>query len=377
VDTRVAAGPAWDDAQGQHIHFYAPFDLRLFAHRDGCYHFIGDPTDFGYRGATFAYYGAHPVHAGHGGGWCFAIGGHAHAWRPWDARFRFVGPWYFWTGAYDRHFWAYWPYWAYFYEHHYPTYYRGGRFHGRLGWAQRVGRLQGRDDRSDWDRDDRVAPPITRVPPPTRLITSDTWRARPPAPADRGGGDRPDTVVPEPRPIGRRGLDPDEPALGRWGGGFDGDRGTLAPRPQHPYRALEPNPQPPSGGWGRWGGQLDAGSPSWGDDGPGRLGGNADRFGGGAARWGNGRFGGEPGGGRWGDDLNASGPRPRGPTRALAQPTQGDVAPAPPPPSTGTPAEALRASPPGENGSFGGEARGGEGAGTWGSSKGRMRRMGD
>src|SRR4051794_24583796 len=44
VDTRVAPGAAWDDQLGAHIHFYPPVDMRLFAFRDGCYTFIGDPV---------------------------------------------------------------------------------------------------------------------------------------------------------------------------------------------------------------------------------------------------------------------------------------------------------------------------------------------
>lgn len=201
VDTRVAAGPAWDDARGQHIHFYAPFDLRLFAYRDGCYHFIGDPSDFGYRGQTFTYYGAHPVLDGYGGGWCFAIGAHAHPWEPWDVRFRVVGGRFFWTGPYDRHFWAYWPYWAHYYERLYPTYYRGGRFHARPGWAPREarglgwdasGRPQGGDPvHPNYRPGDRVAPPIMRVPQPP--VLDETWRARPDGPPDRSGAGRAST----------------------------------------------------------------------------------------------------------------------------------------------------------------------------------------
>lgn len=133
ADTRVAAGPAWDETQSNHIHNYPPFDLRLFRLQNGCYHFIGDPSDFGYRGQTYQYYGAHPVMAGHGGGWCFMIGGHAHWWRPWSSLFVVAGPWYYWHGPYDPFFWNHWPYYAVYYRHHYPSYYRGGRF-ARGGW---------------------------------------------------------------------------------------------------------------------------------------------------------------------------------------------------------------------------------------------------
>ena len=37
ADTRVAAGPAWDETQSNHIHNYPPFDLRLFRLQNGCY----------------------------------------------------------------------------------------------------------------------------------------------------------------------------------------------------------------------------------------------------------------------------------------------------------------------------------------------------
>ena len=126
VDTRVVDGPAWDETQGSHLHHYPPFDLRLFVLREGCYHFVGDPTDFGYRGQTYSYYGAHPVLDTYGGGWCFMIGGHAHWWRPWSPYFTMAGPWYYWYGAYDPFFWNYWPYYAHYYRAYYPRYYGGG-----------------------------------------------------------------------------------------------------------------------------------------------------------------------------------------------------------------------------------------------------------
>ena len=145
VDTRVVAGPAWDESQGRHLHQYPPFDLRLFVLREGCYHFVGDPTDFGYRGQTYSYYGAHPVLETYGGGWCFMIGGHAHWWRPWSPYFTVAGPWYYWYGPYDPFFWNHWPYYAHYYRAYYPRYYGGGRFY------------RGR-------RHDRVvAPPVGRV----------------------------------------------------------------------------------------------------------------------------------------------------------------------------------------------------------------------
>src|SRR5512138_140129 len=119
VDSRVEPGVTWDSTTGRHIHGYPPFDLRLFSFQNGCYYFIGDPTDFGYAGETYSYYGAHPILAGYGGGWCFMIGPHRHAWRPWSPLFTTVGPWYYWEGPYDPFFWTYWPYYHFYYRSHY------------------------------------------------------------------------------------------------------------------------------------------------------------------------------------------------------------------------------------------------------------------
>jgi hypothetical protein len=157
VDTRAAAGPAWDDASGSHSHFYPPIDLRLFSFHDGCYTFVGDPVDFGYQGQVYSYYGAHPLMDAYGGGWCFMVGAHAHAYRPWSPSFVVVGPWYYWNGAYDATFWSYWPYYSYYYRSYYPNYYGGGRFFRNRGG--------------------RVAPPIRRIPTPYGYPGSVTGRA--------------------------------------------------------------------------------------------------------------------------------------------------------------------------------------------------------
>jgi hypothetical protein len=167
VDTRVAAGDPWDDTPGAHMHAYPPLDLRLFELRDGCYYFVGDPHDFGYAGPTYSYYGAHPILDEYGGGWCFMIGPHTHLWRPWSPHFTLVGPWYYWEGPYDPFFWAYWPYYSFYYRNHYPLYYSGGRFYRTGGYA--------------------TAPPIQRVPPPSRVAGaaaagSPGWRGSPSAP---------------------------------------------------------------------------------------------------------------------------------------------------------------------------------------------------
>ncbi|MCG5052081.1 MAG: hypothetical protein KA712_03890 [Myxococcales bacterium] len=125
TDNREAAGPRWDQAPGRHVHFYPPLDPRLFVLRGDCYHFAGDPTDFGFDGNTQPYYGAHPIP---GGGWCYMVGGHQHAFAPFGAGFVTVGPWLHWQGTFDATFWAYWPYFSAFYKDLYPRYYGGGQW---------------------------------------------------------------------------------------------------------------------------------------------------------------------------------------------------------------------------------------------------------
>ena len=144
VDTRVVAGGSWDPTTARHYRPYPPIDARLFALRDGCYYFTGDPRDFGFAGKTYAYYGAHPVLDVYGGGWCFMMGPHTHLWAPWSPSFIVVGSWYYWHGPFDPYFWAYWPYYSFYFRSYYPGYYGGGRFYRGGGW--------------------RVAPPIHSVP---------------------------------------------------------------------------------------------------------------------------------------------------------------------------------------------------------------------
>jgi hypothetical protein len=145
ADTRVEPGYSWDGTQGPHHRAYPPIDNRLFAFRDGCYYFTGDPRDFGYGGQTYAYYGAHPILDGYGGGWCFMMGPHAHLWAPWSPNFTVVGTWNYWHGPFDPFFWSYWPYYSFYYRSYYPDYYGGGRFYRGGGY--------------------RVAPAIRSVPP--------------------------------------------------------------------------------------------------------------------------------------------------------------------------------------------------------------------
>jgi hypothetical protein len=179
TDPRVSPGDTWDPTEGQHLRPYPPVDLRLFSHQNGCYYFIGDPHDFGYGGPAYSYYGAHPVLAAHGGGWCFMIGGHSHAWAPWSTQFAVVGPWYYWRGVYDPFFWTYWPYYSAYYRAYYPHYYGGGRFYRGGGY--------------------RAAPPLGRG------YQSRAWAGpsavsvapvRPGAPLGRGGSVQATTVGP-------------------------------------------------------------------------------------------------------------------------------------------------------------------------------------
>jgi hypothetical protein len=227
VDSRVVPGATWDNSSGRHIHPYPPFDLRLFSFQNGCYYFIGDPTDFGYAGTTYSYYGAHPILGIYGGGWCFMIGPHHHFWRPWSTHFALVGPWYYWDGPYDPFFWTYWPFFHFYYRHHYPHYYaRGAFFRGRV-----------------------VAPRITSVPRPMARGNAG-WRGpgrgfRSPSAMPRGRAGAPGAMRRGPAmprgaaPRGSRGFTPRgyAPPAARGGGGFTprnfsppASRGNFTPR---------------------------------------------------------------------------------------------------------------------------------------------------
>ncbi len=268
ADTHAAPGSMpWHEDMGRHFHFYPPLDLRLFAFRDGCYYFVGDPSDFGYAGQTFSYYGAHPVHASWGGGWCFMIGGHAHSWQPWSQHFTTVGAWYYWQGPYDATFWAYWPYYSHYYRSYYPHYYASGRYHR--------------------GHDYRAAPPIHRVPAPAGGWRGGDGHGRDhggshagnhdgnwqrgrgaPEPTQSGGwrGSAPAQVAPAPSAIhGRstggwgtpRGA---TPSAGSWGGGFSG--GTRMQAPSAPSTTAAP-PSRSSGGGAVMGGGSGGAARGW------------------------------------------------------------------------------------------------------------------
>lgn len=156
ADTKSAAGPPWDNAPGRHTHFYPPVDARLFVLRKDCYHFIGDPQDFGFDGETQGYYGTHPIP---GGGWCFMVGGHQHSFSPFSPQFVMVGPWIHWQGEYDANFWSQWPYFSAFYKDLYPRFYGSGQ----------------------WSKDRKVAP---RLPPGAWTNREILEKRTPPAPPD-------------------------------------------------------------------------------------------------------------------------------------------------------------------------------------------------
>jgi hypothetical protein len=184
VDTRVVPGLSWDGTPGQHMRPYPPVDTRLFALHEGCYHFIGDPRDFGYSGQTYGYYGAHPVLDTYGGGWCFMMGGHAHLWAPWSQSFAVVGPWYYWRGTYDPFFWTYWPYYSIYYRSYYPHYYGGGRFY--RGGGYRVAPAIHVAGRQVWrsSAPSRVMPAVRGTPTTQMYRTAPlTAPSRPYAPA--------------------------------------------------------------------------------------------------------------------------------------------------------------------------------------------------
>jgi hypothetical protein len=202
VDSRVEPGVSWDNTTGKHVHPYPPFDLRLFSNQNGCYYFIGDPSDFGYAGDTYSYYGAHPILATYGGGWCFMIGPHRHFWRPWSPLFVTVGPWFYWQGPYDPFFWTYWPYYHFYYRSHYPVHYSHGAFF----------------------RGHTVAPRITSVPRPARY--GGTWNG-----GYRGGAMAPRTGGPG-------------PGFGRVGPLNRGPAATPGPGMNHPASPGQRSPVP-------------------------------------------------------------------------------------------------------------------------------------
>jgi hypothetical protein len=276
VDSSVVPGVTWDSTAGQHVHPYPPFDLRLFSLQNGCYYFIGDPTDFGYAGSTYSYYGAHPILGAYGGGWCFMIGPHRHFWRPWSPLFVTVGPWFYWQGPYDPFFWTYWPYYHFYYRSHYPHYYsRGAFFRGHA-----------------------VAPRITSVPRPPHYGGPMRGGYRGAGMAPRVGGPGPGMNRGAPMmrgPAAGQGPGMYRPGPGAQrgpavGGGFTPR--NFAPPASRGYSAPVPRGGAPFGG-----GHFGGGSVGGGHFGGGRIGGGSV----GGGHFGGGRIGGgSVGGGHFG-----------------------------------------------------------------------------
>lgn len=233
VDTSVAAGPRWHDTNGQHIHFYAPIDVRLFHRHGDCYQFTGDPKDFGYVGHSWSYWGAHPLGAPYAG-WCFAVGGHHHGFGPWSRQFAPIGGYHYWNGPYDTTFWTYWPYWAHFYGSLYPQHYAGGKFL----------------------RDGRVAPPITHLPPPPGAGTphgGPGWGPHAPGAGAPMPGEpqQPPAPAPPPEPSAPPRGTIVRPPTGMW---------QPAPSAPPPAAAAPSAPAPSSDGNGSWRSSRGAGT---------------------------------------------------------------------------------------------------------------------
>jgi hypothetical protein len=241
VDSRVEPGVTWDNTAGRHMHGYPPFDLRLFSFQNGCYYFVGDPTDFGYVGNTYSYYGAHPILGIYGGGWCFMIGPHRHFWRPWSPLFVTVGPWFYWEGPYDPFFWTYWPFYHFYYRHHYPAYYAHGAFFRSHAVAPRITSVPRPMARSGaaWHgagrpfggpqpmpRAGSPAPGMSRpgAPMPRGATPGAGAAARPAYPAAPGGGLAPRNFSSPPAGGGFAPRSFSPPASRPSGGGFGGGR---------------------------------------------------------------------------------------------------------------------------------------------------------
>ena len=227
-----APGGGWEAVQNPHTHNYAPFDLRLFAFREGCYYFVGDPRDFGYTGQTYNYYGAHPdprllrrrvvLHGG----------GHYHWWRPWSPYFTVVGPWYYCTGRLRPFFWSYWPYYSFYYPSLLPVVLRGRALLQRLPRSARRSRAFRRPAGAAAAERERLARPAG-------------WRAeqRPAAAAGTGAGGR--TRAPA------GGCQGAPPAGGGWRGGGAG-AGRPAAQSAPPPARRRRRGSAPGGGAPAW-----------------------------------------------------------------------------------------------------------------------------
>ncbi|MBI2894887.1 MAG: hypothetical protein HYY06_15130 [Deltaproteobacteria bacterium] len=77
-----AVGGGFCEADGAHVHDYAAVDPSAFAHRDGLWIFVGDPTAWGFGGAVYPFDGAHELPEPIGGGICAIVAVHYHLFPP-------------------------------------------------------------------------------------------------------------------------------------------------------------------------------------------------------------------------------------------------------------------------------------------------------
>jgi hypothetical protein len=272
------AGGGFHTGQEAHEHEYPPFDAYLFAERDDCYHFIGDPRDFGYTGETYSYYGSHPIAHTHGGGFCYYTTSHFHLWAPFGPYFVMSDGWWGWAGPLPYWYWWYYPSYYRYHAAYYPRYYGHGRYYLPPGRGGLVGRPPppprpngyrpgGRLVVQNFDRGAMVphrpanlpqgAPTGPRDPRPgsgvIRNHTYPTTRAQPLG----GGAPRPSvgTPLPQPRPAPaqqwnydrRPGTAPGaygRPAPNKGGGTYSPPPTRAYPVPEHQAPSRQPAPRP-------------------------------------------------------------------------------------------------------------------------------------
>lgn len=126
---------AWDhgggfcNLAGEHDHDYPVFDANLYRQTSGSVYFVGDPADFGYSGASYAYAGVHPIAATYGGGYCHMGWGHRHLFAPVGAGWAWRGNAWAWGGAFAPSYWADRPRWSSYYDNYYRRTYYGGAYY--------------------------------------------------------------------------------------------------------------------------------------------------------------------------------------------------------------------------------------------------------
>jgi hypothetical protein len=105
VGVHPLPGSVLCEIEGPHLHFDVPEHAStLYRVHQGRYHFIGDPTSFGYEGPTFAFHGHHPiVIVGHvHETYCNLEGPHHHLYKPPATTFVLRGDVYVYVGPKPR-----------------------------------------------------------------------------------------------------------------------------------------------------------------------------------------------------------------------------------------------------------------------------------